>query len=107
MSTALQGQDNARLRAAEGEATEYGNGQSEPQQNGHLENGNSSGEDNAQKEKGEEGPPAPVGFWHPSLKHVRREAFSKWLLTTVVLMFFIMGVLSICKQDQSNAAFAD
>lgn len=36
-----------------------------------------------------------VGFWHPSLKHVRREAASKWILTTTILMAFILGVLSI------------
>lgn len=48
-------------------------------------------------EKGaEQGPPQPVGFWHPALKHVRHEAMWKWLLTTVVLMCFILSVLSIC-----------
>ena len=24
----------------------------------------------------------PVGFWDPSLKHVRKEAFTKWTLTS-------------------------
>lgn len=36
-----------------------------------------------------------VGFFHPSLKHVRREAMAKWTLTTATLMFFILGILSI------------
>ena len=99
MSTADVGQANARLRATEREAEENEKGQGTPKQNGHSGNGNSSGEDNAQQEKGSDGPPAPVGFWHPSLKHVRREAISKWLLTTAVLMFFIVGVLSICKRS--------
>lgn len=39
--------------------------------------------------------PKPVGFWHPSLKHVRLEAFSKWILTTGILMAFILGCLSL------------
>lgn len=39
--------------------------------------------------------PKPVGFWHPSLKHVRREAMTKWTITTAVLMTFILSVLSI------------
>lgn len=41
------------------------------------------------------GPPKPVGFFDHSLSHVRKEIFQKWLLTTVVLMIFIMGILSI------------
>ncbi|KAL1311850.1 hypothetical protein AAFC00_001925 [Neodothiora populina] len=47
------------------------------------------------EEGGEKSPPKPVGFFDPSLKHIRRKIFSKWLLTTVVLMGFIMGILSI------------
>ncbi|KAF1990753.1 hypothetical protein K402DRAFT_410194 [Aulographum hederae CBS 113979] len=43
----------------------------------------------------EDGPPTPVGFWDPKLKHIRHESMSKWLLTTVVLMCFILSVLSI------------
>jgi len=58
---------------------------------------------------GEEGgksskPPTPVGFWDHRLAHVRKEAMLKWLLTTVVLMCFILAVLSICKGD-SNSLF--
>lgn len=56
---------------------------------------------------GEEGgeskkPPTPVGFWDPRLSHVRKEAMSKWLLTTVVLMCFILGVLSICESVRAS-----
>ncbi|KAF2873467.1 hypothetical protein BDV95DRAFT_489965 [Massariosphaeria phaeospora] len=43
----------------------------------------------------EEGEKTPVGFWDPSLKHVRKRAISKWIVTTLVLMTFILGVLSI------------
>jgi hypothetical protein len=37
----------------------------------------------------------PVGFWHPKLKHVRNRALGKWVLTTAVLMAFILAVLSL------------
>ena len=104
MSTAVVGQANARLRAADHEAFGDEGGQSEQQQESPTANGSSNGGDNAQKEKGDGGPPAPVGFWDPRLKHVRREAFSKWLLTTVVLMAFIMAVLSICEEKPIHAA---
>ena len=40
-------------------------------------------------------PPEPVGFWDPRLKHVRKEAMLKWMLTTAFLMAFIIGILSI------------
>ncbi len=59
-----------------------------------------SGEPSDREEKQEEGgqkksPPQPVGFWNPKLKHVRVESMSKWLLTTVILMAFILAVLSM------------
>lgn len=50
--------------------------------------------DGQDKEK-QGGPPAPVGFWSPELKHIRHEAFLKWTITTVLLMAFILGCLSI------------
>ena len=102
MSTEVAGQANGRLNASEREFIRDENERSGFQQNGHTNTGDPGSEDNAQKEKGEKGPPASVGFWDPRLKHVRREAFSKWILTTIVLMFFIMGVLSICKQFRPN-----
>jgi hypothetical protein len=37
----------------------------------------------------------PVGFWHPELRKVRNRAFAKWIITTAVLMGFILAVLSI------------
>lgn len=37
----------------------------------------------------------PVGFWDPSLKQVRKHALGKWILTTAILMAFILGVLSL------------
>jgi hypothetical protein len=42
-----------------------------------------------------ESTPTPVGFWDPSLKHVRNRAFGKWIVTTAFLMAFILAVLSI------------
>jgi hypothetical protein len=37
----------------------------------------------------------PVGFWDPALKHVRNRAFGKWIITTAILMTFILCVLSL------------
>lgn len=42
-----------------------------------------------------ESEPTPVGFWDPSLNQVRKKAFAKWTVTTITLMAFILGVLSI------------
>lgn len=61
---------------------------------------NDEKEDKSDEEKqgdGSEEPDnkTPVGFWSHRLHHVKMEAFSKWALTTVVLMFFILGVLSL------------
>ncbi|GAB7346811.1 hypothetical protein MBLNU459_g1909t1 [Dothideomycetes sp. NU459] len=50
---------------------------------------------NAETEKGGDQPPPPVGFFDHSLKKVRREVFGRWCLTTVTLMAFILGILSI------------
>lgn len=60
--------------------------------------GDGDRDDNAQQEGDEELQEKqfkPVSFWDPALAHVRKEAMLKWLLTTVVLMAFILGVLSI------------
>ncbi|KAF2103403.1 hypothetical protein NA57DRAFT_63943 [Rhizodiscina lignyota] len=48
-----------------------------------------------QDEENQHSAPRPVGFWDPKLKNARKGAFSKWILTTVVLMIFILSVLSI------------
>lgn len=64
---------------------EYG----QEDQRGDGQHGGGSDEENAGDT------PKPVGFFHPSLKHVRREAMAKWTLTTATLMFFILGILSI------------
>jgi hypothetical protein len=52
-------------------------------------------QDNRKDEEQQSGPPAAVGYWDPRLKHVRREAWTKWTITTALLMAFIVGVLSI------------
>lgn len=56
-------------------------------------NGGQNGEN--KDEEQQSGPPEAVGFWDPRLKHVRHEAFTKWTITTAVLMTFILAVLSI------------
>lgn len=56
----------------------------------------SNGNQNDDKEKNG-GPPQPVGFFDHRLRHVRRSVTGKWLLTTTVLMIFILSVLSICQ----------
>ncbi|PVI03505.1 hypothetical protein DM02DRAFT_697318 [Periconia macrospinosa] len=43
----------------------------------------------------EESQPVPVGFWDPSLEQIRNRAFVKWVITTAVLMAFILSVLSL------------
>lgn len=58
----------------------------------------SSSEEGTKHTSIDEGPPGlprPVGFWDPRLKYVRREAMLKWLVTTTILMTFILAVLSI------------
>ncbi|KAK5140338.1 hypothetical protein LTR04_003049 [Oleoguttula sp. CCFEE 6159] len=97
MSTAVVGAANARLEEADAEGRTL---REESQDENRSRDENRSQDENAGQEennaeKGGEGPPQPVGFWDHRLKHVRHEAFGKWLLTTVVLMCFILGVLSI------------
>lgn len=70
--------------------------ENENEQNGNQQNGNQQNGNGEDKEKQGGGPPKPVGFLDPRMKHVRRSVAGKWLLTTVVLMIFILGVLSIC-----------
>ncbi|KAK0253784.1 hypothetical protein LTS09_011088 [Friedmanniomyces endolithicus] len=50
---------------------------------------------NQDEEKQGGGPPTPVGFWDPRLSHVRKEAMTKWTITTAGLMAFILAVLSL------------
>ncbi|KAK3050646.1 hypothetical protein LTS18_012554, partial [Coniosporium uncinatum] len=71
----------ARFRGQHEKSKDYINGESDL--NADTEN------------DGEDAKPQAVGFWHPALKPVRNEAMLKWLLTTVVLMAFILSVLTI------------
>ncbi|KAK0892352.1 hypothetical protein LTR02_013472 [Friedmanniomyces endolithicus] len=50
---------------------------------------------NKDEEKQGGGPPTPVGFWDHRLAHVRKEAMTKWTITTVGLMAFILAILSL------------
>ncbi|TKX19398.1 hypothetical protein C1H76_8245 [Elsinoe australis] len=51
--------------------------------------------DDSEKNLKDNSPPSPVGYFHSGLKAVRREVYRKWILTTVVLMTFIMAVLGL------------
>lgn len=59
------------------------------------QNGGGDGEKDDGDEEQQGGQPTPVGFWDSRLKHVRHEAMLKWLVTTTVLMAFILAVMSI------------
>ncbi|KAK0258610.1 hypothetical protein LTR35_018147 [Friedmanniomyces endolithicus] len=50
---------------------------------------------NQDEEKQGGGSPIPVGFRDHRLTHVRKEAMTKWTITTAGLMVFILGVLSL------------
>ena len=84
---------------AVGSSSESGDGSNT---NARVSGDHRDKEGNVQGEKGKDGDeeqqeqtPSPVGFWDPSLKHVRREAFTKWAITTGFLMAFILTCLSI------------
>jgi len=64
---------------------------------GEAQEADGSAQQNGENKDEEQqaGPPEAVGFFDPRLKHVRHEAFTKWTITTAVLMCFILGVLSI------------
>ncbi|TVY37099.1 Nitrosoguanidine resistance protein [Lachnellula subtilissima] len=59
-------------------------------QNVHI--GQDDGGEKGERRKQETG---PVGFWNPALKHVRLDVIKNWLLTTVILSTFILGILSL------------
>jgi hypothetical protein len=40
-------------------------------------------------------PPQPIGFWHPSLYHVRNHIIRLYIRTVLILSVFILAVLSI------------
>lgn len=40
-------------------------------------------------------PPAPVSFFHPALKNVRRRVYIQWSRTVLILCLFVLGVLSL------------
>ncbi|KAH9834333.1 nitrosoguanidine resistance protein SNG1-like, partial [Teratosphaeria destructans] len=62
---------------------------------GQEQKGQQNGGEENKDEEQQSGPPQAVGYWDPRLKHVRHEAWTKWTITTAVLMAFILGVLSI------------
>ncbi|KAM3086221.1 hypothetical protein ACMFMG_000356 [Clarireedia jacksonii] len=37
----------------------------------------------------------PVGFWSRELNKVRKEVFTKWIITTLILIVAILGILSL------------
>lgn len=68
--------------------------QENQEENGQGEKTDAEHGDDGDEEQ-QSGPPTPVGFWDPKLKHVRHEAMTKWTITTAVLMVFILAVLSL------------
>ncbi|EME40717.1 hypothetical protein DOTSEDRAFT_74305, partial [Dothistroma septosporum NZE10] len=93
--------NSSQNRSSDGTRQASANGQekdSEAAGSGSNDNNGSKGDgegNDARDEEQQDQRPTPVGFWHPSLKHVRREAMTKWTITTAVLMAFILSVLSI------------
>ncbi|TVY21314.1 Nitrosoguanidine resistance protein SNG1 [Lachnellula arida] len=62
------------------------------QRDHNVQNGQADGGEKGEKGKQEAG---PVGFWNSALKQVRLDVFKNWLLTTVILSTFILGILSL------------
>lgn len=92
--TPLMAEQTSDESASQANASNSESGERSP---GNNRAGNDG--EGVQQEKGDEErqqqTPAAVGFWDPSLKHVRHEAFRKWTLTTGFLMAFILCCLSI------------
>ncbi|KAK5079123.1 hypothetical protein LTR64_002456 [Lithohypha guttulata] len=66
------------------------------QRENHEENDRSKQEDDqGQEEKGQSGPPPPVGFFDKRLHATRIDVAKKYVLTTIILMVFILCVLSL------------
>ena len=85
-------QDSAKEKdLPNGEGARAGSGERGDHDRGKSQEDGENGKDEEQQDES----PKPVGFWHPSLKHVRHEAMTKWTITTAILMVFILGVLSI------------
>lgn len=82
-------EDANRLSGETNRPSEQENDQEQP-----TSNSNEGPKEGGDQEK-QGGPPSPVGFFHPSLKHVRLEAVFKWSVTTALLMAFIIGVLGV------------
>jgi len=88
---------NEQQRPSEGEQSPSDEGKT-AEKEGESEgpDGTGSNEDaNKDEEKQGGGPPTPVGFWDHRLAHVRKEAMTKWTITTVGLMAFILAILSL------------
>ncbi|KAK1816372.1 hypothetical protein LTR12_009263 [Friedmanniomyces endolithicus] len=88
---------NEQQRPSEGEQSPSDEGKT-AEKEGESEgpDGTGSNEDaNKDEEKQGGGPPTPVGFWDHRLVHVRKEAMTKWTITTVGLMAFILAILSL------------
>ncbi|KAJ5771765.1 hypothetical protein N7520_002294 [Penicillium odoratum] len=49
----------------------------------------------ARSDRKQTGPPAPVGFFDPSLNEVRKRVFYQYARTVFILCVFVLGVLSI------------
>ncbi|KAK5688556.1 hypothetical protein LTS10_000534 [Elasticomyces elasticus] len=76
------------------EGDQHGDNERSPSDEGNKDK-EAESEGNKDEEQQDSGPPTPVGFWDQRLAHVRKEAITKWAITTVGLMTFILAVLSI------------
>ncbi|KAK3627717.1 hypothetical protein LTR56_019062 [Elasticomyces elasticus] len=76
------------------EGDQHGDNETSPSDEGNKDK-EAESEGNKDEEQQDSGPPTPVGFWDHRLAHVRKEAITKWAITTVGLMTFILAVLSI------------
>jgi hypothetical protein len=97
-----ENQDASRYRDTEkeGQDQEHTSDDERTQQGQEQEDKHHGQEDKQHRQDDEEmqssdNPPLPVGFFHPSLKPVRKEVFRKWALTVLVLFCFILTVLSL------------
>ncbi|KAK0892113.1 hypothetical protein LTR57_024545 [Friedmanniomyces endolithicus] len=88
---------NEQQRPSEGEQSPSDEGKVAEKEEESEDPGTTGPNENANKdgEKQGGGPPTPVGFWDHRLAHVRKEAMTKWTITTVGLMAFILAILSL------------
>ena len=89
------GYDSPDAQSKADESSPSNSRQDDQQRDGREDEGSPDTSKEKSDEEQQDKTPTPVGFWHPTLKAVRLEAFRKWTLTTGFLMAFILCCLSI------------